>query len=144
MNATPGLVRRLCALVLLTATGGLLASACADNESSLFIRMRLARTGDCDVTCGPGEEFWTQDAVDAAYTGSHSATLLVGNQVVARGDSDVLRTETSRVQLYEADVRKAPGRRAEPGDADAGHAVLRALGSPPSVVRMARERPSIR
>ncbi|WP_437576591.1 hypothetical protein [Sorangium sp. So ce887] len=105
--ATSGLARRLCALALLAASGGLLASACASNESSLFVRMRMAPTEDCTVACGPSEEFWTEDAVDAAYTGSHTATLLVGNQIVQRGDPDVLRTETSRVQLYEAEVRVA-------------------------------------
>ncbi|WP_437588952.1 hypothetical protein [Sorangium sp. So ce1000] len=108
MNATPGLARRLCALALLAASGGLLGSACADNESSLFIRMRMAEKaeeGRCNATCNPSEGFWTEDTVDAAYLGSHSAMLLVGNQVVQRGDSDVLRTETSRVQLYEAEVR---------------------------------------
>ncbi|WP_437656701.1 hypothetical protein [Sorangium sp. So ce1182] len=105
MNASRGLATRLCALALLTASGGVLASACADNESSLFVRMRMARSGDCTVSCSPGEAFSTQDAVDAAYVDSHSATILVGNQIVERGDSDVLRTETSRVQLYEAEVR---------------------------------------
>lgn len=107
--ATSVLARRLCALALLAASGGLLASACADNESSLFIRMRMAPSDDgkCSVTCGPGESFWTEDSVDAAYASSHTATLLVGNQIVQRGDSDVLRTETSRVQLYEAEVRVA-------------------------------------
>ncbi|MGK3969727.1 hypothetical protein WMF38_32940 [Sorangium sp. So ce118] len=105
MNASRGLATRLCALALLTVSGGLLASACADNESSLFVRMRMARSGDCTVSCSPGELFWTEDAVDAAYVGSHSATILVGNQLVERGNSDVLRTETSRVQLYEAEVR---------------------------------------
>ncbi|WP_437646518.1 hypothetical protein [Sorangium sp. So ce362] len=105
--ATSGLARRLCALALLAASGGLLASACASNESSLFIRMRMAPTEDCTVACGPGEEFMTEDSVDAAFNLSHSATLLVGNQIVQRGDSDVLRTETSRVQLYEAEVRVA-------------------------------------
>ncbi|WP_437712934.1 hypothetical protein WMF45_44720 [Sorangium sp. So ce448] len=105
MNATPSLARRLCALALLATSGGLLGSACADNESSLFIRMRMAETGDCTVSCGPSEPFWTEDAVDSAYVGSHSAMLLVGNQIVERGDPDVLRTETSRVQLYEAEVR---------------------------------------
>lgn len=107
VNASPGLLTRLCALALLTASGGLLASACADNESSLFIRQRLAmeRTGECTVSCSPSEPAWFQDAIDSAYVGSHSAMLLVGNQIVQRGDSDVLRTETSRVELYEAEVR---------------------------------------
>ncbi|XYH97056.1 hypothetical protein ACMHYB_56345 [Sorangium sp. So ce1128] len=107
MKASRGLATRLCALALLTASGSLLASACADNESSLFVRARMAQTGDCTVSCSPGEAFWTGDAVDAAYAGSHSALILVGNQIVQRGDSDVLRTETSRVQLYEAEVRVA-------------------------------------
>lgn len=108
VNASPGLAARLCALALLTASGGLLASACADNESSLFVRQRMAWTGSggsCTVSCSPTEPSWSADAVDSAYVGSHSATLLVGNQIVQRGDPDVLRTETSRVQLYEAEVR---------------------------------------
>ncbi|WP_437633597.1 hypothetical protein [Sorangium sp. So ce854] len=108
VNASPGLAARLCALALLTASGGLLASACADNESSLFVRQRMARTGsggDCSVSCSPTEPFWSEDAIDSAYVSSHSATLLVGNQIVQRGDPDVLRTETSRIQLYEAEVR---------------------------------------
>ncbi|WP_437948541.1 hypothetical protein WME98_49530 [Sorangium sp. So ce296] len=71
----------------------------------LFVRMRLARTGDCTVSCTPDEPFWAEDAVDAAYAGSHSATLLVGNQIMQRGDSEALSTGTSRVQLYEAEVR---------------------------------------
>ncbi|WP_437733165.1 hypothetical protein [Sorangium sp. So ce1335] len=107
MNASPGLVTRLCTLALLAASGGLLASACADNESSLFVRQRMAMptTGECTVSCSPTEAFWSADAIDSAYVGSHSALILVGNQIVQRGDSDVLRTETSRVQLYEAEVR---------------------------------------
>ncbi|AUX26970.1 hypothetical protein SOCEGT47_075420 [Sorangium cellulosum] len=125
MNATSGLARRLCALAMLTAAGGLLASACADNESSLFVRMRMARTGDCTVTCSPDEEFWTADSVDSAYRNSHSATLLVGNQIVRRGDSDVLRTETSRVQLYEAEVRitDIAGNPVEGADGASGYVV---------------------
>lgn len=125
MNATSGLARRLCALAMLTAAGGLLASACADNESSLFIRMRMARTGDCTVNCSPDEMFWTEDSVDAAYASSHSATLLVGNQLVPRGDSDVLRTETSRIQLYEAEVRitDVEGNPVEGADGASGYVV---------------------
>jgi hypothetical protein len=108
VNAAPSLARRLWALALLATSGGLLGSACADNESSLFIRMRMAEKaeeGRCNASCSPSEAFWTEDAVDAAFQSSHSAMLLVGNQIVQRGDSDVLRTETSRVQLYEAEVR---------------------------------------
>ncbi|WP_437674929.1 hypothetical protein [Sorangium sp. So ce131] len=108
MNAAPGgLARRLCALMLVTASGGLLASACADNESSLFIRMRIVPDESCTTECSADEPFLTYDEVDAAYPSgySHSAVLLVGNQMVQRGDSDVLRTETSRVQLYAAEVR---------------------------------------
>ncbi|WP_437774465.1 hypothetical protein [Sorangium sp. So ce1097] len=65
----------------------------------------MARTGDCTVSCNPTEPFWSEDAVDSAYVASHSATLLVGNQIVPWVDSEVLRTTTSRIQLYEAAVR---------------------------------------
>lgn len=99
-------MRRLVALGLVAASGGLLASACADNESSLFIRACLARKPpDCSVEADPEAEFFSHGRFDLAYASSYSCPLLVGNQVVDRGDSDTLRTETSRITLYAADVR---------------------------------------
>jgi hypothetical protein len=106
VNVAPGVVlRRVAALALLAASGGVLVSACADNESSLFIRGRKPPDASCVVECSPDGVFDPEGEVDAAFDTSFTVTLVVGNQIVTRGDSDVLRTETSRVQLYEAEVR---------------------------------------
>jgi hypothetical protein len=47
--------------------------------------------------------------VDAAYTSEYSCVTLVENQLVARGNVNELRTETSSVSLYEADVQVLTG-----------------------------------
>lgn len=109
LNATSGLsVKRLLALALLTASGGLLVSACADNESSLYIRGSKAATDESGVIeCSADGTFQGNGVVDFAVgtPTDFTATLVVGNQIVQRGDPDLLRTETSRVQMYEARVR---------------------------------------
>lgn len=106
MNAGPGrVVRRLLALALLTASGGLFAAACADNESSLFVRGVKAPEESCTVDCGADGEYYFSGFVDSAAFSSYIPVLIVGNQIVPRGDPDVLRSETSRVRVYEAEVR---------------------------------------
>jgi hypothetical protein len=106
VSAAPGrVVRRLLALALITASGGLFAAACADNESSLFVRGVKAPEDTCEVDCGADGTYYFSGFVDAAFFPSYVPALIVGNQIVPRGDSDVLRTETSRVRVYEAEVR---------------------------------------
>jgi hypothetical protein len=98
----------MAALAVLGATGGLFASSCADNESSMFIQgHKVAAPGsNGSIECSADGTFLLQGAVDLwACPSPYTATLIVGNQVVPRGDGKVLRTETSRVELYEADVR---------------------------------------
>lgn len=104
--ASNPIVRRTLAAALLLAAGGLLGSACADNESSLFIRGCKLRSGDdCSVDNEVSGTYVSKGFVDAAFYKEFYCDLLVGNQVVQRGSSDQLRTETSRIELYEADVR---------------------------------------
>lgn len=94
------------AALLVAGTAGLLAPACADNESSLFIRgCKAYDNEDCSVDNDASGEYFFSGKLDVAVVSSYSCPLLVGNQVVARGSSDQVRSETSRVSLYSADVR---------------------------------------
>ncbi|AKT36419.1 hypothetical protein [Chondromyces crocatus] len=102
-------LKRGFAAVLLALSAGVIAPACADNESSLFIR-------DCVPAVPTDQGCVTQDAssasvylfngrLDLAYQPAYSCALRVGNQLVQQGTNTQIRTETSRISLYAADVR---------------------------------------
>jgi len=100
------MLRRALAAAAVLAAGSVLAPACADNESSLFIRgCQAPEEGTCGYRPDPSGSFFPSGFVDGAFHGAYSCGLLIGNQVVRRGSSDQLRTETSRIELYEAEVR---------------------------------------
>lgn len=102
-------LRRSLAAATIAVAAGLLAPACADNESSLFIRDCIPRTfeqGACSTPApDDAESFLPSGQLDLAFQGSYRCALRVGNQVVTQGSSDQIRTETSRINLYAADVR---------------------------------------
>jgi hypothetical protein len=84
----------------------LTASACVDNNVTLFIEKVMAPDPDdnCVAQSDPDGLFYGAGALDTALSPQYEAWVLVGNQMVARGDSDTLRPESSRIQLYEAEV----------------------------------------
>lgn len=100
------LVRRSLAATLLVAAATITPTSCARDDSSLFIRgnMVITRT-DCSVTVSTTPNLVFSGSIDAAYAGEYVGTLLVENQIVARGNANTLKTETSGVQLYEAEVQ---------------------------------------
>jgi hypothetical protein len=81
-------------------------SGCVDNNESLFIRqVPLPDVEDqCTVTNDPTGAALSSGLADVALTSAYAQYFLVGNQLIPRGDADLLRPETSRVQLYEAEV----------------------------------------
>ncbi len=94
------------AVGLLVAGAAFMIPACAQNTSSLVIRGVLAPSLDtCAVLANPSSTQLSTGTMDLAITEQYSASLLLENQVVARGDANKLRTETSAVVLYEADVQ---------------------------------------
>jgi hypothetical protein len=102
--------RHVGALAALLIAGALCAPGCADNESSIFIRGAMAVPSDtCSVTADPSAAMKGRGAFDTALAAEYSAVLLVGNQLVRRGSTTTLRTETSRVQFVEADVTLTDG-----------------------------------
>lgn len=100
------MLRRAITAAGLLAAGGLLAPACAENESTIFIRGCLTPDEEtCTFKPDPSGNFFGSGFADGLFYPEYSCGLLVGNQIVRRGSSDQLRTETSRVELYEANVR---------------------------------------
>jgi len=84
-----------------------LSAGCADNNQTIFIRQAQARDpGDgCVAKADPTGLFRNQGLVDTTLSAlEYRAPLLVGNQLVPRGNSATLRTETSRVVFFEAEV----------------------------------------
>lgn len=93
------------AVLFLGASAALIAPACADNESSLFIRACMSvPPATCGVKADPTAPVLSSGILDAAIASEYRCAALVGNQLVRRGDPDRLKTETSRIQIYGADV----------------------------------------
>ena len=110
--ATKGLLMRsvhplrVVSTAMVVAAGSTLAvSGCADNDSSLFIAGVL---GEASNTCTfePDGDAVTRGSgtIDVSLTQTYTMPLLLGNQLVARGDEDKLRTETSRIVIRGAVV----------------------------------------
>ncbi len=98
-------LQRTVAFLVLVASGGVLASSCAVNESSLFIRGCLENPQDtCAISPDVSATALLVGRLDPAQGTGYTGVLLVGNQLVARGNSTQLRTETSRIELQSADV----------------------------------------
>ena len=93
---------------------------CVDNNTSIFIRQVQVPDPDngCIVSADPSALMDTHGNVDTfaqrfitgagdvtqGQTAAFNVSLLVGNQLIRRGDVDTLKVETSRVQLFEAEV----------------------------------------
>jgi hypothetical protein len=79
----------------------------------LFVRQAQARVASgatgCTVDSSPSSVFMTEGTLDLAFRTEYTAVLLVGNQLVARGNASQLRTETSRVEIEGAVVRLENG-----------------------------------
>jgi len=89
----------------LLALGAMFGPGCAENKSSLFVRgAMLVPTDSCEVQADASAPLLFRGVFDTAFAAEYHAVLLVGNQLVRRGNSATLRTETSRIQLNSADV----------------------------------------
>jgi hypothetical protein len=93
------------AMALMAALAGVLAPACADNESSLYIIGCLVPDEQCVVEPSTDSLVSQRGTLDVAYRGSgYRCHLLMGNQLAPLGN-DSLRTETSRMHIESFDVR---------------------------------------
>jgi hypothetical protein len=99
-------LRRAAALTFLAGSAVVTSASCARDDSSIFIRgvVDVSRT-DCTFQVSDNPTLLLQGSIDAAYAGEYKNVVIVENQLVARGDPTTLKTETSRVQLFEAEVQ---------------------------------------
>jgi hypothetical protein len=102
--------------VLAASAIGVLSSACAHNDSTLFIQEVMAppptKTGTtCSYVPSPQAAFLSQGTFDIGLATSYEAVLQLGNQMVQRGPagpgSDPVHTETSRIVINGAEVSVA-------------------------------------
>jgi len=96
-------------LIALGAFGMVLGPGCADNRSSIFVRGAMVIPQDtCTVLADSNADMLFRGAYDLAFAAGgaseYTAALLVGNQLVRRGNAATLRTETSRVIFREAEI----------------------------------------
>ena len=100
-------------VVSLLATGTLVGAAlpaCATNDQTIFIRAVLAPSanrqgGSCTYNNDPQQAALFLPVVDIGLTDSYFAVLLVGNQLIPRGDPLANRAESNRVHLNGGVVR---------------------------------------
>ena len=96
----------MCRAAIALAPALLAGPGCADNESSLFIRQAQVHVpGSCPVDNSPTSLAILRGQLDLAFQQQYIADLLVGNQLVARGNASQLRTETARIELQGTIVR---------------------------------------
>lgn len=92
--------------LLVVASSGLFGMACGTNESSLFVHdVKQVSAESCAATADEAAAAWLSGVLDVSIRLEYDATLLVGNQMVVRGDPNALRTETSKIALYSTDVQ---------------------------------------
>lgn len=105
---------RFFCLLMAAGCAALGSGGCADSDSILFVRQAQARIASgatgCTVDGSPSALFITEGTLDLAFRTEYTAALLVGNQLVARGNASQLRTETSRVEIEGAFVKLEDGR----------------------------------
>lgn len=98
-------IKRASVVGALSVCGGLVVSACADNEQTIFIRqVQAPESGECTYSADQSGTFYGLGVLDLALTNQYRAGLLIGNQMVPRANPDQPRAETNRVRLTEAEV----------------------------------------
>ena len=92
-------------LIALGAFGIVLGPGCADNRSSIFVLGALVVPQDtCEWASDDSTPVRPAGRLDLAISKEYWIPILIGNQLVRRGNAATLRTETSRVSFYEAEI----------------------------------------
>jgi hypothetical protein len=82
-----------------------LQPSCADNNTTLFIRqVQRPIAPDCSVKNDPNGTYLPKGLLDVGLTTHYFAALLLGSQLVARGDFKTARAEPNRINIEGADI----------------------------------------
>jgi hypothetical protein len=101
---------RVVVVLASTLVIGAVAPACVENDQSIFVRSVLApsanrQNGQCLYTDDPQQAQLFEGTFDVGVRDNYFAIVLVGNQLIARGDPAAVRAEPNRVHLNGAVVR---------------------------------------
>jgi hypothetical protein len=97
-----------------------LTPGCADNDMSIFVVHVQAppqnrQNGVCLYEADPTLPKISEGSVDVLFRDSYEAQVLVGNQLIARGDSSNTRAESNRARVTGAEVTLTDANGAELG-----------------------------
>lgn len=129
-----------CLAGLTLICGGIaLTSACAHNDSSLFVEAALfptpvAEGQSCTFTADPNQTVISVGKMDLAFgNDEYQAVFLIGNQLVAQASSQNLKTETSIINIEGAIIvdTDAAGNQLDTFTSVASGTVLPSSGSVP-------------
>jgi hypothetical protein len=129
-----------CLAGLTLLCGGIaLTSACAHNDSSLFVENALyptpvAQGQSCTFTADPNQTVISVGKLDLAFgNDEYGAVFLIGNQLVAQASSQNLKTETSIINIEGAIIvdTDAAGNQLDTFTSPASGTVLPSTGSVP-------------
>jgi hypothetical protein len=82
------------------------ASGCAENRSSFFIRQVLVpEEGECSVDATDTTKGRTRGLLDIAFSHNYALPILLSNQLTARASAGDFVTETNGIQVSGANVR---------------------------------------
>ena len=84
--------------------------ACAENDQSIFIRSALApssnrQNGICVWSNDPTQTHLFSGLIDVGIRDSYRSVVLVGNQLIGRGDANNTRAESNRAHINGAVIR---------------------------------------
>jgi hypothetical protein len=98
------------AVITVGALATAFTPACAENDQSIFIRQALApaqnrQNGMCVYTDDPTQTFISEGTLDVVLSDTYVARLLVGNQLIQRGNAASTAAEPNRAHVNGAVVR---------------------------------------
>jgi hypothetical protein len=96
--------------LMVVGFGGVVAPACAHDDTTIFVRDVLAAAPvaagqQCVFTSDPSQQFITSGVLDIDFLDTYEAEFLVGNQLVPEANPSTPATETSFVEIQGAVVR---------------------------------------
>ncbi len=96
--------------LMVVGFGGVVAPACAHDDTTIFVRdvlaaMPVAAGQQCVFTSDPSQAFITSGVLDVDFRHTYVAEFLVGNQLVPEANPSTPATETSFVEIQGAVVR---------------------------------------
>lgn len=97
-------------LIAFAAATSAVVPACVENNETIFIRQLVAPSsnrqgGICVYQPDPSQPGLFQGTLDVGIRDEYYAVLLVGSQMIARGDPAQTRVESNRIQLTGATSR---------------------------------------